>query len=302
MMLPIAMGGGVIFYRWMENLTFLSPYLLFIMLVITYCRIDFKEFRITRFHVVLLTLQMSMAAVAYFLLCWWSHVLAEGIFICIFIPTATAAPVITGMLGGNINRLATYSLMCNLFVAALGPLVLAAIGEHPEISFTESFLIILRSVFPLLIFPIIISALMKKWTPRARKWLADRQSFSFYIWAVSLFIVVGSSVSFAINAYTPEKMPVMILLAAGALAACLIQFAAGRKAGAFFGDKISGGQSLGQKNTLLAVWISLVYLNPLASIAPASYVAWQNIINSWQLIRYENNKNMERKSIGKTDR
>ena len=46
---------------------------------------------------------------------------------------------------------------------------------------------------------------------------------------------------------------------------------------------ISGGQALGQKNTILAIWMAHTYLNPLSSVAPGSYVLWQNIINSWQL-------------------
>ncbi|MDE6422428.1 MAG: transporter, partial [Muribaculaceae bacterium] len=61
----------------------------------------------------------------------------------------------------------------------------------------------------------------------------------------------------------------------------------GRVIGGRFGDKVSGGQALGQKNTVLAVWIALAYLNPISSIAPAAYIAWQNIINSWQLMRHQ---------------
>lgn len=292
-MLPLSMLGGAIFYKWMGYLTFLSPYLLFVMLVITYCRIDPKEFKPHIFQSVLLAVQMILASAVYFSLCFWDKILAQGVFICVFIPTATAAPVITSMLGGSISKLATYSLICNLFIAAAGPLVFAAIGDHSGISFQASFLMILRSVFPLLIIPIIISVILYYKAPHTRNWIAQKQSASFYIWALSLFIVVGSSVSFVIKEFSPEKSLTMVLLASGALAVCIIQFYIGRKVGGFFGDKVSGGQSLGQKNTLLAVWISLAYLNPIASIAPASYVAWQNIINSWQLIRHENNKNME---------
>ena len=115
------------------------------------------------------------------------------------------------------------------------------------------------------------------------------QQLSFYLWAVSLFIVVGSCVSFAIKNWTPEVTFTMVLLALGALVACLIQFKLGRIIGGKFGDKVSGGQGLGQKNTVLAVWLALTYLNPLASLAPAAYVAWQNIINSWQLMRHQSN-------------
>ncbi|MDE7135573.1 MAG: transporter, partial [Muribaculaceae bacterium] len=63
-------------------------------------------------------------------------------------------------------------------------------------------------------------------------------------------------------------------------------FYIGRKIGKKFGDTVSGGQSLGQKNTVLAVWLAMTYMNPTASIAPAAYIAWQNIVNSWQLVKH----------------
>ena len=34
---------------------------------------------------------------------------------------------------------------------------------------------------------------------------------------------------------------------------------------------------LGQKNTVLAIWMAYTYLNPLSSVGPGSYVLWQNI-------------------------
>ncbi|MDE6009681.1 MAG: transporter, partial [Muribaculaceae bacterium] len=125
--------------------------------------------------------------------------------------------------------------------------------------------------------------------PAVHSRIVGMQQLSFYLWSVSLLIVVGSCVSFSIKNWTPEATTTMILLAFGALLACLIQFKLGRIIGKRFGDKVAGGQGLGQKNTVLAVWLALAYLNPLASLAPASYVAWQNIINSWQLMRHQSN-------------
>ena len=60
----------------------------------------------------------------------------------------------------------------------------------------------------------------------------------------------------------------------------------GRKIGSRFNDKITGGQSLGQKNTVLAIWLALAYLDPITSIAPAAYVAWHNIMNSYQIYHH----------------
>lgn len=293
LMLPLAMAGGALFYPWMQHVTFLSPYLIFAMLFITYCKLKISDFKPNRFEAYLLAAQVVMAFAAYGLTFWWNHTLAEGFFICFFIPTATAAPVITSMLGGSISKVATYSLMCNAMVAVFGPLVFAAIGEHADMTFMQSFGMILRQVFPLILMPLALALALRYALPGLHAKVVGMQSLSFYLWAVSLFIVVGSSVSFAIRNWTPESAVTIILLAVAALAACLVQFKTGRLIGARFNDKVAGGQGLGQKNTVLAIWLAMAYLNPLASLAPAAYVAWQNAINSWQLVRHERKKSLE---------
>lgn len=296
-MMPLAMVFGAIFYPWMGYVTFLSPYLIFIMLFITYCKLTPHDFKPGKFEISLLSVQMIMAGAVYALTFFWNKTLAEGIFICVFIPTATAAPVITSMLGGSISKVATYSLLCNSTVAIIGPIILAAIGEHPEITFIDSFFLILKQVFPLILFPLALAMIMRKYTPKLHSQIVNMQKLSFYCWVISLFIVVGSCTSFAIQNWSPEVTGTMILLALGALIVCIIQFKFGRIIGNYFGDIISGGQSLGQKNTVLAVWLALAYLNPMASIAPAAYVAWQNIINSWQLMRHQSNLEFEKPSL-----
>ncbi len=289
-MLPIAMLGGAVFYKWMGHLTFLSPFLIFMMLTVTYCRIEPRELRIGRFQAMLLCAQMAFAATVLLALMPFSHTVATGLFICVFVPTATAAPVITGMLGGRISHVATYSLLCNLFVAVTGPVILAAIGDT-HMSFAASFYRICSGVLPLLIMPIVTAFVLRYTFRRFHDFLATNQSLSFYMWAVALFIVVGSSVSFIIRNFDPAHLPEIIALAIGAGLVCFAQFALGRKVGARFADKVAGGQSLGQKNTVLAIWLALAYLNPLASVAPAAYVAWHNTVNSWQLIRHHAKQN-----------
>ena len=74
-----------------------------------------------------------------------------------------------------------------------------------------------------------------------------------------------------------------LLLLAGGLMACAIQFGLGKKIGSRYNDRISAGQALGQKNTVLAIWMAYTYLDPVSSVVPGSYVLWQNLFNSWQL-------------------
>ena len=297
LMMPIAMLFGVVFYPWMDYITFLSPYLIFVMLFITYCKLKPKDIKPGKFEICLLLVQIMLTAIAYGLTFFWNRTLAEGMFICFFIPTATAAPVITSMLGGSISKVATYSLISNSMIAIVGPIILAALGEHPEMTFSASFLLILRQVFPLILLPLILAMIFRRYLPGVHSFVVSKQQLSFYCWCISLLIVVGGCTSFAIQNWNSNNISTMILLALGALISCVTQFAIGRKVGGLFGDKVSGGQSLGQKNTVLAVWLSLAYLNPLSSIAPAAYVAWQNLLNSWQLMKYQSKKNNEKRMI-----
>lgn len=285
LVLPIAFVIGAIFHQWMGYLTFLSPYLIFLMLFITYCKLNIRDLKLGKFEFYLLGIQMLLSFIVYLVLNLWNHTVAEGLFICIYVPTATAAPVITSMLGGSISKVATYSLLCNLMVAITGPIILAWIGENNGLTFIQSFILILRKVAPLLLLPLITALALRYLSPKLHSKIIGHQELSFYLWAISLIIIVGSCVSFAICNWTPENNSSMIWLCVGALGTCLIQFRIGRWYGKRFNDSVAGGQGLMQKNTVLAVWLALAYMNPIASIAPAAYIAWQNIVNSWQIMR-----------------
>lgn len=102
-MLPISMLGGVLLHDFMGKIEFIAPYLIFIMLLITFCKVKPSEFRITRLSWLLLSVQVLGAIGVYMALRPWNEDIAQGAFICLFCPTATAAPVITGMLGGSVR-------------------------------------------------------------------------------------------------------------------------------------------------------------------------------------------------------
>ena len=188
----------------------------------------------------------------------------------------------TGMLGGNVPTLISYSLISNMAVAILSPIIFSFMGIHADISFLDSFLTICSKVLPLLILPLGVAILLRQCLPKIHTVLNKRQSLSFYMWAVSLFLVVGKAVTFIIG-QGREAIPLEIAIALLSLIVCIGQFYIGRKLGGRYGDKISGAQGLGQKNTVLAIWLALTYLSPITSIGPASYIIWQNSINSYQL-------------------
>ncbi len=273
-MLPLAMLCGLLFHNAIEAVAFLTPWLIFAMLFITFCRIEPREFRITGLSVSLLAVQLAGSAALYAALLPVSRDVAQGAFICIFCPTATAAPVITGMLGGSVARLATFSLVSNSAVAILAPAAFTLMGSN-DIDFFSSFQTIAMRVLPLILGPLALALVLRAGAPKIHSRISSSQSIGFYLWAVSLIIVVGRAVSF-VMAEPASKIPELIALALVAAVVCVAQFAIGRRLGRRYGDRIAGAQGLGQKNTVLAIWMALTYLNPITSVAPAAFAARLN--------------------------
>ena len=282
--LPIAMITGALTYQWVSRLTFLTPYLLFAMLLLTFCKISFKDIRFNPAHIWLLLFQLIVSIGLYFILLPFDAIIAQGAMLCVIVPTATAAAVITGFLGGNVGFLATYVLFCNIAVAIAAPVYFSLIGVHEEMLFLQSIWYICQKVFPVLILPLLVAVAMRRFTPKIHKTLINIPQLTFYIWVVALIIVTGITVKFILlQRSTDFRVESGLLIVSFVL--CCLQFLVGRRIGRHYGDVISAGQGLGQKNTILALWMAQTYLHPLTSIAPAGYILWQNIINSYQLYR-----------------
>ena len=106
---------------------------------------------------------------------------------------------------------------------------------------------------------------------------------------MSLIVIIGGSTCFIIVHSEADRLT-ELLLALVALVICAMQFIVGRRIGRKYGDASAGGQSLGQKNTVMAVWMALSFLDPLSSVAPTAYIVWQNLVNSYQLYRFGSRK------------
>lgn len=281
-LLPVAMILGLLFHESLSKLSFVTPYLLSLMLFITYSRVSWRDIKLTKFHYILLGVQYIGSAIIYITIRPFSETLAQAAMICVLAPTATSAPVVAGILGGNISSVATYSIISNLSVAFIAPIFLSLIGDSSTASFTTTFWYIFKKVMPILVMPFIIAFFIQKATPTAHKKIQSLQIVSFYIWAAALTIVIGNVFQFVL-AQNNTNHTLELIIAISTLIICLLQFGFGRKIGSRFDSTIAGGQGLGQKNTILAIWLTQTYLNPLAAIGPGMYVLWQNLVNSYQI-------------------
>ena len=124
--------------------------------------------------------------------------------------------------------------------------------------------------------------------PAVHHFLVGLKDMAFYLWAVALAIVTAQTVRSLV--VSDSSAWVELWIAMGGLVACVIQFYLGKRIGSRYNDRISAGQALGQKNTVLAIWMAYTYLNPVSSVGPGSYVLWQNMFNSWQLWKKQKNE------------
>ena len=306
--LPIAMLGGVVAYLFyveldlspanrsvvVRTVEFVQPMLIFLMLFITFCKVRVEELRLKRWHCGLLIIQLlSLVLLSMILFLFPSlplevKVLIESAMLCLICPTATAAAVITARLGGSAASLISYTILINLAVACATPFFLTLIHPVEGETFLQSFMLIMGKVFPLLLCPLVSAQILRFIFPTLHRYVVEHgRNWPFYLWLVALALAIA--VTARAIAHTPLSLLVLVGIAVVSLVCCLLQFAVGRYIAAGCGEKITGGQALGQKNTVFAIWLAYTFLTPVTAIAGGFYSLWHNIVNTYQLYRHNHN-------------
>lgn len=308
--LPTAIALGTVFYlafRWVPALDeagdwlgpvfdTLFPVSVFLTLFVTACKVDFHDMRPHRWHLGVLVAQLLLVAGNVGIIFWVQSdleqkLLWEAVLTCIIGPSASAAPVVVGKLGGNISTMTSYTLISSLASALMIPAVFplleasanATLGGNAS-SFMSAFLMILQKVSIVLLLPLALGWLMQHGAKGLCKRLVSIPDLSFYLWAFSLSITTGITVKNIVN--SDASLSLLLWIAVACFLLCWVQFFMGRFIGRRLGEEINSGQALFQKNTALSIWVAYMYLNPVASIGAGCYVLWQNIINSLELWQY----------------
>ena len=332
--LSLAMLVGVVGFPVFRHLTWMLPPLIFLMLFFTFCKINPLDLRMRTWHCVVLATQLILGIGIYYgLLAIGSEVIgrlgdqvigandiaiiSQGLMLCILMPTATAAPIIAGKLGGSIQNLTSFTLLSNIATAIIVPLFFPVVNPSAGIEFTTAFWMILKKISPLLLGPFFAAWLLRigyniyqrkkgsgKIFTLSKKWA----TMPFYVWVMTLIVLMADLTYTLIH--QEYSYWTIGILCVGSIATCLLQFGLGRRIGLRFPattkgedyrdvlinpeaanysmeqvSRITAGQAFGQKNTTLAIWMAQAYLVPVASMAPAAYIIWQNLFNSIQLSR-----------------
>lgn len=309
----LSMLIGCVGYKLFLPLKPTLPWWIFFMLFFTFCKVNPLDLRLHKWHGVVLALQLLFSVGVYYAMMAWTGnvVLSQGLLMCFIMPTATAAPIIAGKMGGSIQNLTTFTLLSNFATAIIVPVLFPLIYPAADMTFWPAFMLILSRISPLLLGPFFAAWLLRiiyKWRKKEEFVLSKRAAVvPFYLWVASI-TVLSAVVTNDVVANLEVYLSSMIYLLIGSFLACLMQFGLGKMIGYYLPapskgrdyqdvlinpaaapttmagvSSITAGQAFGQKNTSLGVWMAHTYLHPLAALGAAAYIIWQNIFNSLQL-------------------
>ena len=272
------------------------PLMVFSTLFSTFCRIDFHEMRPHRWHVGVIVTQLVLIALnVWIIFCvegnLWQKILWESLLTCIIGPAATAAPVVTAKIGGNINTMTAFVVLSSFVSALTIPAVFPLLERGAGLDFWSAFFIILQKLAIVLILPLALGWYMQHFAKRVCAWIVSIPDLSFYLWAAQLSVTSGVTVRNIVHC--DAGLSLLLMIAILSLILCFVLFLIGRSVGYHLGDEINGGQASFQKNTALSIWVAYTYLNPMASVGAGCYVLWQNIINSLELWQYRKIKKLK---------
>lgn len=304
---------GALGYRCFLPLKPTLPWLIFGMLFFTFCKVNPLDLRLHKWHFVVLFTQIAFSLATYAGVYYFTEnrYLAQGLMLCFIMPTATAAPIIAGKMGGSIQNLTTFTLLSNFATTLIVPALFPLVNPLAEKAFWPAFLLILSHITPLLLGPFFAAWTLRigyKWRTKNEFVLPVKQAvIPFYLWVASIVVLTAVVTETVMTNYQSQITNMLILLACS-FVACLLQFGLGKLIGYYLPapskgrdyqdvlinpaaapktmagvSSITAGQAFGQKNTSLGVWMANTYLDPLASLGAAAYIIWQNLFNSAQL-------------------
>ena len=343
--LPVAMTIGTVLYLLFGFVPALAPAAatlgpcidvifplsVFATLLVTFAKVDFHLMHLCRWHSAVLGAQLLLIAALTGGIVWAAGQeatslpptllpVATALLTCIIAPCASASPVVTAKLGGDLTAMTTFVLLSAVVTAVLIPAVFPLV--HPNTGaenvihhssfvaseaslqaervirhssfvtrhslFLTAFLAILQKMATVLLLPLVLGAAIRMGahhgvrllTPIYNK-IMQTPDLGFYCWAFSLAITAGVTVRNIVH--SGASLGMLIAIALLSFAAAAVQFGIGRAIGHRMQAPIESGQAMFQKNTALAIWVAYMYLSPVASIGAGCYVLWQNIINSIEL-------------------
>lgn len=275
---------GIIFSQ-LYVYVFLIKYILMLLLFLAF--INLKQTKFYPNTLVVLFANLFLGLITYFLVILFNQELAFLCFMTAIMPTALAAPSMIELLNGNVAYVTISVLLTNIFVALFIPVFVGLIIPLEQKIETIN---ILLSVSTVLILPLVLSWIVRKTSGKLHRYLQKLNFLKFYLWNIMLILATSKAAHFLLEEQQ-EDGQIIINIALASLIICIFNFSIGKVIGGreFFRE---ASQSLGQKNTMFIVWLSLEFFEPTTALGPMFYLIYHNIYNSYLLIRFNRKKQL----------
>lgn len=263
-----------------HQLTFLIKYNLFIMLFYAFLNMKANRDMMDAAHLKIVIANISIPLLLFLAFRQINSTLALAAFIIAIAPTAAAAPVITGFLRAKVAFVTTSVLLNSIAVALVIPFLLPNLVEVTgELSVVAVFLPVAILIFV----PLILGQAIQRKAPDLQHFFNKGKDIPFYLFISNVFIASAKSSDFIRNDAAAD-VTMILQIAMITFLICVINFGLGYWLG---GKKfpLEGSMSLGRKNTMFAIWLALTFVNPMMALGPMFYILFQNLYNSYQLIR-----------------
>lgn len=272
---------------WLHVYGWTFKWMLIGMLFVTFLGIRFKRMKPERPHWLLVgaNLLIALAAWGVCRASFGSGYLAEAAFFVGVMPTATAAPVVMGLLGGSVEFMLTALLVTNGVICILLPFILPMVVGQGGF---EIYVNVAQNIALVMLLPLVLALAARRFYPRAIAWPRKLKDVTFGVWVVIL-VLIAANASHDISSRAGISERVLEQIGALSLLICALNFGLGPFAGRQ-GRSAECSQALGQKNTTLSIYLALTYSNPIAALGPTFYVLWHNLWNAWQLYRASEQK------------
>lgn len=255
---------------------------LMVMLFFSFLGVQFSRAIIQKNHWIILALNLTLPLLLFGIFQWIDRTAALAMFTVCIAPTAAAAPVLADFFKKDISYVTASVLLTSPVIAFALPLLLPFLIEiEDNVPLTD----ILYAILSLIFIPLGLSFLVKKGIPKLANGLLKFKKIGFALFLVNVYIASANARHFLENNWE-SNLQTVLFIALFTGFACLFQF----RLGGYLGRPkfyIENGLALGRKNTMFALWVGLTFISPVVALGPMFYIIFQNLYNTWQLMRVE---------------
>lgn len=256
------------------------------MLFLTFSGVPATKLRLRKAHFSLLGIELLLLVLG-LIYCIYSPLIGIGVVLLFMTPTATAAPSIVSLLGGDVGFVASSMLLAHGSIVILAPLLLPIISPSgATLPFVTQATEIFSSLTFLVLLPIGLAWGVRALRPALSERIAQQRQLPYFIWLSSLVLLMAHTQQLLLTDPHSWNWRDMSSCLAVGLVVCLLEFSLGHSLARPLGiERHAARQSLGQKNTTLALWLATFFLPPLIATVVAGYILWQNLFITLLMMR-----------------